>query len=80
MTVGTGKTLVAGALATELNKEGHGKVVFYQRKGADILDKWVGESERKLRELFNQVYCLFHIKLLINILLLPSRLQDHVLL
>ncbi|RZB40408.1 ATPase family AAA domain-containing protein 2-like [Asbolus verrucosus] len=36
---GTGKTLVAGALATELNKEGFGKVSFYQRKGADVLDK-----------------------------------------
>lgn len=53
--VGTGKTLVAGALATELSREGNGKVTFYQRKGADILDKWVGESERKLRDLFNQV-------------------------
>ncbi|KAK9731372.1 ATPase family associated with various cellular activities (AAA) [Popillia japonica] len=51
---GTGKTLVAGALATELSREGNGKVTFYQRKGADILDKWVGESERKLRDLFNQ--------------------------
>lgn len=53
--LGTGKTLVAGALATELNREGNGKVTFYQRKGADILDKWVGESERKLRDLFTQV-------------------------
>ncbi|KAI4468268.1 aaa domain-containing [Holotrichia oblita] len=51
---GTGKTLVAGALATELSREGNGKVTFYQRKGADILDKWVGESERKLRDLFQQ--------------------------
>ncbi|KAJ3637238.1 hypothetical protein MTP99_000713 [Tenebrio molitor] len=50
---GTGKTLVAGALATELNKEGFGKVSFYQRKGADVLDKWVGESEKKLRALFD---------------------------
>jgi ATP-dependent 26S proteasome regulatory subunit len=52
---GTGKTLVAGALATELNKEGFGKVSFYQRKGADVLDKWVGESEKKLRALFDNV-------------------------
>lgn len=51
---GTGKTLVAAALATELNKEGCGKVTFFQRKGADILDKWVGESEKKLRELFEK--------------------------
>lgn len=52
---GTGKTLVAGALANELNSESRGnKVTFFQRKGADILDKWVGESERKLRDLFDK--------------------------
>lgn len=53
--IGTGKTFVAGALAAELNKLGIGKVTFFHRKGADILDKWVGESERKLRELFDKV-------------------------
>lgn len=53
--LGTGKTFVAGALAAELNKLGLGKVSFYHRKGADILDKWVGESERKLREVFEKV-------------------------
>lgn len=54
--LGTGKTLIAGALATELNNNGNGvKVSFFQRKGADILDKWVGESERKLRDLFDKV-------------------------
>lgn len=54
---GTGKTLVAGALAAELNKRTATKgnrVTFFQRKGADILDKWVGESERKLRDLFEK--------------------------
>ncbi|CAG9860331.1 unnamed protein product [Phyllotreta striolata] len=51
---GTGKTLVAGALAAELNKEGVGKVSFFPRKGADILDKWVGESEKNLRALFEK--------------------------
>lgn len=55
MFLGTGKTFVAGALVAELNKLGMGKVNFYHRKGADILDKWVGESERKLRELFEKV-------------------------
>lgn len=49
---GTGKTLVAGALAHEMNKGGAGKVNFFHRKGADVLDKWVGESEKKLRDLF----------------------------
>nr|XP_023026910.1 ATPase family AAA domain-containing protein 2-like [Leptinotarsa decemlineata] len=51
---GTGKTLVAGALAAEINKEGIGKVTFFQRKGADVLDKWVGESEKNLRALFDK--------------------------
>ncbi|KAJ3063076.1 ATPase AAA domain-containing protein 2B, partial [Quaeritorhiza haematococci] len=36
---GTGKTLM---------------VAFFMRKGADILSKWVGESERQLRVLFEQ--------------------------
>ncbi|XP_076267711.1 ATPase family AAA domain-containing protein 2-like isoform X2 [Rhynchophorus ferrugineus] len=49
-----GKTLVAAALATELNREGIGKVSFFERKGADILDKWVGGSEKNLRDLFEK--------------------------
>ena len=52
--------MLAGALVTELNKEGTREVAFYHRKGGDILDKWVGESERKLKELFTQVNRLFY--------------------
>ena len=56
--LGTGKTLVARALANECSSEGH-KVAFFMRKGADCLSKWVGESERQLRLLFDQVnFCL----------------------
>nr|CAH7764178.1 unnamed protein product [Callosobruchus chinensis] len=51
---GTGKTLVAGALASEINREGVGKVTFFQRNGADMLEKWVGESEKRLRALFEK--------------------------
>ncbi|XP_050295213.1 ATPase family AAA domain-containing protein 2-like [Anthonomus grandis grandis] len=51
---GTGKTLVAAALATEINREGVGKVAFFPRKGADVLDKWVGGSEKNLRDLFEK--------------------------
>lgn len=51
---GTGKTLVARALANECST-GDRKVAFYMRKGADCLSKWVGESERQLRLLFDQV-------------------------
>lgn len=51
---GTGKTLVARALANECSL-GNQKVAFFMRKGADCLSKWVGESERQLRLLFDQV-------------------------
>ena len=51
---GTGKTLVARALANEC-RQGDRRVAFFMRKGADCLSKWVGESERQLRLLFDQV-------------------------
>ncbi|KAF8374776.1 lex-1 [Pristionchus pacificus] len=54
---GTGKTLVARALANECAK-GAKKVAFFMRKGADCLSKWVGESERQLRLLFDQAYAM----------------------
>uniref|UniRef100_A0A672YDP7 ATPase family AAA domain containing 2 n=1 Tax=Sphaeramia orbicularis TaxID=375764 RepID=A0A672YDP7_9TELE len=52
---GTGKTLVARALSNECS-HGNRKVSFFMRKGADCLSKWVGESERQLRLLFEQAY------------------------
>nr|CAB3224058.1 ATPase family AAA domain-containing protein 2 [Phallusia mammillata] len=52
---GTGKTLMARALANECSIEGK-RVAFFMRKGADCLSKWVGESERQLRLLFDQAY------------------------
>ncbi|VDN57439.1 unnamed protein product [Dracunculus medinensis] len=52
---GTGKTLVARALANACSK-GARKVSFFMRKGADCLSKWVGESEKQLRLLFEQAY------------------------
>ena len=54
LATGCGKTLVARALANECSKGGK-KVAFFMRKGADCLSKWVGESERQLRLLFDQV-------------------------
>ncbi|XP_048582150.1 ATPase family AAA domain-containing protein 2 isoform X2 [Nematostella vectensis] len=54
---GTGKTLVARALANECS-QGDKKVSFFMRKGADCLSKWVGESERQLRLLFDQAYAM----------------------
>jgi SpoVK/Ycf46/Vps4 family AAA+-type ATPase len=50
---GTGKTLVARALANEGRRNGR-NITFFMRKGADILSKWVGESERQLRLLFDE--------------------------
>ena len=43
---GTGKTYVMRALAHESG------AAFFPIKGAELLDKWVGESERAVRELF----------------------------
>ncbi|XP_046492964.1 ATPase family AAA domain-containing protein 2-like [Neodiprion pinetum] len=48
---GTGKTLMAGALAFECSSAGR-KVSFISRKGADCLSKWIGESEKKLQDIF----------------------------
>uniref|UniRef100_A0A1I8HME7 Bromo domain-containing protein n=1 Tax=Macrostomum lignano TaxID=282301 RepID=A0A1I8HME7_9PLAT len=54
---GCGKTLVARALANECGRaDARRKVAFFMRKGADCLSKWVGESERQLRLLFDQAY------------------------
>jgi SpoVK/Ycf46/Vps4 family AAA+-type ATPase len=50
---GTGKTLLARALANACSNETQ-KVAFFMRKGADVLSKWVGESERQLKLLFEQ--------------------------
>ncbi|NHZ70282.1 MAG: AAA family ATPase, partial [Proteobacteria bacterium] len=43
---GTGKTYVMRALAHESG------AAFFSVKGAELLDKWVGESERGVREVF----------------------------
>jgi transitional endoplasmic reticulum ATPase len=45
---GCGKTLLAKALATESN------VNFLSVKGPELLSKWVGESERGLRDVFRK--------------------------
>ncbi|NXF08890.1 ATAD2 protein, partial [Smithornis capensis] len=52
---GTGKTLVARALANECSR-GNRRVTFFMRSAADCMSKWVGESERQLRLLFEQAY------------------------
>lgn len=57
---GTGKTLLARALANECSKGGQ-KVSFFVRKSADVLCKWIGESERQLRLLFDKVRFMFYL-------------------
>lgn len=45
---GTGKTLLAKAVATETNAN------FISIKGPEIYNKWVGESEKKIRDIFKK--------------------------
>lgn len=45
---GTGKTLLAKAVATE------SKANFISVKGPEVLSKWVGESEKAIREIFKK--------------------------
>lgn len=45
---GTGKTLLARAVASESNAN------FISVKGAELLSKWVGESEKHIREVFKR--------------------------
>ena len=45
---GTGKTLLAKAVATEANAN------FISIKGPELITKWVGESEKHIREIFKK--------------------------
>lgn len=45
---GTGKTLIAKAVATETNAN------FISIRGPQLLSKWIGESERAIREIFKK--------------------------
>lgn len=45
---GTGKTMIARAVATESNLN------FISIKGPELMSKWVGESERAVREVFRK--------------------------
>jgi transitional endoplasmic reticulum ATPase len=45
---GTGKTTIARAMASELAAS------FYEQSAADLLSKWVGESEERVKKLFSK--------------------------
>ncbi len=49
---GTGKTMIAKAIANETNTN------FIAVKGPEILSKWVGESEKAVREIFKKARML----------------------
>ncbi|MDO5025802.1 MAG: proteasome ATPase [Trueperella sp.] len=49
---GTGKTLIAKAIATELAKTTGKSSYFLNVKGPQLLNKYVGETERQIREIF----------------------------
>jgi proteasome-associated ATPase len=52
---GTGKTMIAKAVANQLASGKPGaRPHFLSVKGPELLDKWVGESERKIREIFDR--------------------------
>jgi proteasome-associated ATPase len=50
---GCGKTLVAKAVANSLAKRVGGKAHFINIKGPELLNKWVGETERMIRVVFD---------------------------
>lgn len=52
---GTGKTLVARALAGACSQDSTTPVTLFARKGADCLGKFAGEAERTLRLMFDEV-------------------------
>ena len=52
---GTGKTLLAKAVATESEAN------FISVRGPELLSKWVGESERGIREIFRRARQQHHV-------------------
>ncbi len=51
---GCGKTLTAKAVANALGQKTGGRSYFMNIKGPELLSKWVGETERYIREVFSR--------------------------
>ncbi|OFQ24174.1 proteasome ATPase [Actinomyces sp. HMSC062G12] len=49
---GSGKTLIAKAVANSLSKRGGASTFFLSIKGPELLNKFVGETERQIRAIF----------------------------
>lgn len=70
---GTGKTLIAKAVAGELNAD------FFYIRASDIMSKWVGESEKRVAELFKAARACERSVIFIDEIdaLLPKRTSAH---
>lgn len=55
---GSGKTLIAKAVATALSAEHSQKTYFISIKGPELLNKFVGETERHIRAIFTRARAL----------------------
>ena len=51
---GCGKTLIAKAVANSLSSRGGGRTRFINVKGPELLNKYVGETERMIRAIFER--------------------------
>lgn len=55
---GSGKTLIAKAVANSLSKRGGASTFFLSIKGPELLNKFVGETERQIRAIFSRARTL----------------------
>lgn len=56
---GSGKTLIAKAVANSLSEKGQGqRTYFLSIKGPELLNKFVGETERQIRSIFSRARAL----------------------
>lgn len=56
---GSGKTLIAKAVANSLSEKGNGqRTYFLSIKGPELLNKFVGETERQIRSIFSRARTL----------------------